>query len=750
VVVNGSALLTIATGATDVRPQFSSSLLTVANDGSAARLNAAGVRFDVPVAFKAAAAGTVGGNVFNGAVGFDGDRGSTLSVTGNSFNGGVDAQGEFVPRLPANAFAPNSTVGVSGTIDAPTTWPVIPNVGAYSLSGNVVVNGAASLTIANGVTVVRPQFSSSSLIVANDNTTARLDAAGVRFDVPLSLKAAAVGTLSGNVFGDSAAVAVEGDSTSLLVVAGNTFNGGADVQAEFVPRLPANAFAPGSVIGVSGIVDAPTAWPPIPNVDRYSLSANVTVVGGATLTLGFYARVGRAQSSSSAIVVANDSSAASLRATGSRLDAPVSFRNNAGGRLRYCDVNSTLTISGSSTALVQENDLRAGSVVAEGASAQVIDLRNNYWGPAATADDIEARVLHRPDSPANTRPLVLYEPYLDYDPTDLTPPVLGASFTSAAGGQQVLRLVASEDVSAALALADLVLRNLTTDALVPIDAAHFSYAAETNVVTVVFDPPLPDGRYRLTVAAGAVTDPAGNPMAADLVYDFTVSTRPVVTEVFVSGAAWSAPFKTFLQSRGLGSGAAGFLVFPGPQPVEFPWTNLDRVSVRFDRAVAVAPEDLSVLSAASAGYTANGFTYDPATFTAAWTLATPLKLDRVRLSLTGVTDAAGANPLADFSLPFDVVPGDADRNGRVDAFDTLGVKARQGSNTTTNLANYSPWFDVDGNGRVDAFDTLGVKARQGANLNQVPVPPNLFGTLTIGAASGGLVARLERDGRALA
>jgi hypothetical protein len=139
--------------------------------------------------------------------------------------------------------------------------------------------------------------------------------------------------------------------------------------------------------------------------------------------------------------------------------------------------------------------------------------------------------------------------------------------------------------------------------------------------------------------------------------------------------------------------------------------------------VVVEQGGLRVLGTAVPAYAVSAFAYDAATYTTTWTLAAPLRLDRVQLALAGVTDLTGAVPVADVTLPLNVVPGDADGNGRVDAFDTLAVRAKQGTGvatTTTSPSSYPAFHGVDGNGRIDAFDTLGVRAKQGTNLNQVP------------------------------
>lgn len=108
-------------------------------------------------------------------------------------------------------------------------------------------------------------------------------------------------------------------------------------------------------------------------------------------------------------------------------------------------------------------------------------------------------------------------------PADATPPtVLGSSFDPA-GARQELKFTFSENVGASLSAADLVLRNLTTNQVVPAGAINVSYDAGTNTATFTFagfaNGALPDGNYRATIAAGSVSDGAGNGLAADAVSD---------------------------------------------------------------------------------------------------------------------------------------------------------------------------------------------------------------------------------------
>ena len=60
----------------------------------------------------------------------------------------------------------------------------------------------------------------------------------------------------------------------------------------------------------------------------------------------------------------------------------------------------------------------------------------------------------------------------------------------------------------------------------------------------------------------------------------------------------------------------------------------------------VTESDLTLVGVNTPQYAFSGFSYNPATFTATWTLATPLKADKLLLDLnghnaSGVTDQAG-------------------------------------------------------------------------------------------------------------
>jgi parallel beta-helix repeat protein len=110
--------------------------------------------------------------------------------------------------------------------------------------------------------------------------------------------------------------------------------------------------------------------------------------------------------------------------------------------------------------------------------------------------------------------------------TDSTAPtVIGSSLDTNLPPQSIT-LVFSEDVSASLSVADLVLQNLTTSTTVPAANLSLSYNAQTNTATITFlnyaFNMLPDGNYLLTLPAGSIADGAGNPLATDATLAFLV------------------------------------------------------------------------------------------------------------------------------------------------------------------------------------------------------------------------------------
>lgn len=224
------------------------------------------------------------------------------------------------------------------------------------------------------------------------------------------------------------------------------------------------------------------------------------------------------------------------------------------------------------------------------------------------------------------------------------------------------------------------------------------------------------------------------PLSAD-------TTAPTVTKVFISGAAWTPAFRTYLQSQGLGDSAYGYAVpvGSGAQLASLPWNDIDQLSVRFSENVSVDRSDLALtgVNVADANYAAaisgGSFAYDSLSYTATWALSSPIGLDKLMLTL----NAYGTNPVKDasnnsldgewanpkipaavgtdtfpsgdgaargnFAFRFNVNPGDADPDAAVGSDDVSAVRAALLTGTGAGAA-YSAFKDINGNGLVQAND----------------------------------------------
>jgi hypothetical protein len=160
---------------------------------------------------------------------------------------------------------------------------------------------------------------------------------------------------------------------------------------------------------------------------------------------------------------------------------------------------------------------------------------------------------------------------------------------------------------------------------------------------------------------------------------------------------------------------------------QLPW-SIDQVSLQFSEAVTVGPNDLAVTGIGGTQYAIStsptAFSYDAATRTATWTLATPVVADQVTLSLAGgIADRSGnvldgettvtpggsggtvhslpsGNSVAggDFQLQFSVLTGDYTQDGVVNFVDVVAVRNLIG--TASTLA------DLDRDGIVSQNDMV--------------------------------------------
>jgi hypothetical protein len=257
-------------------------------------------------------------------------------------------------------------------------------------------------------------------------------------------------------------------------------------------------------------------------------------------------------------------------------------------------------------------------------------------------------------------------------------------------------------------------------------------------------------RVRFTVAPGSagdvpllftpaftnIADANGQPLPIDRLGGTIAITEPPaphVTQVLVRGSTWSTAFLNAVGTTGLGySVPAG-----AGQLADVPWSNVDQIIVRFSEGVTVDSADLALRGVNTATYAIAGFNYDPATFTAVWTLSEPLEADKVRVDL----NADGQNPIrnttgarldgnwsegtsafpsgdgrsgGEFRFRVDVLPGNVDRDGQVNVLDTIQTRNRQF--TSIGNTNYDLLYDVNGSGDINIFDTVQVRNHQFTTL----------------------------------
>jgi hypothetical protein len=148
-----------------------------------------------------------------------------------------------------------------------------------------------------------------------------------------------------------------------------------------------------------------------------------------------------------------------------------------------------------------------------------------------------------------------------------------------------------------------------------------------------------------------------------------------------------------------------------------PW-QVNKIAITFDHDPAVDIADLTATGVNVASYAFTTFSYDRATHTAVWTLATPISNDRITLTLDGDDAANDGNAGVfmgggyliggDNMYALDVLFGDVDGDRRVNLVDAL---LQRGRNGTRDI-----WADIDGSGTVNLIDALLLRGRNGTKL----------------------------------
>ena len=224
---------------------------------------------------------------------------------------------------------------------------------------------------------------------------------------------------------------------------------------------------------------------------------------------------------------------------------------------------------------------------------------------------------------------------------------------------------------------------------------------------------------------------------------------PVVTQVYVASRSWRPQFLQALAAGGLGHAEFGYAVPAGPSQLRvLPWQNIDRVTVRFDKAVQIGEANLFLGGVNAAGYGHAGFEYDEQLFTATLDLKQVVRNDKLLLVVAGVTGAGGApldgewqnpaptapadaypsgdgTPGGTFHFRFNALAGDGNGDGKTNALDVVELRRRVGQPASGR--GYSPFYDFSGDGTLNVWDLVAGLRNFNQALPQadpqIPPPP---------------------------
>jgi hypothetical protein len=214
--------------------------------------------------------------------------------------------------------------------------------------------------------------------------------------------------------------------------------------------------------------------------------------------------------------------------------------------------------------------------------------------------------------------------------------------------------------------------------------------------------------------------------------------HPGIAAVHVASTQWTPSFVSYLESSGLGTGGYKIPTGSAAQLQTLPWKNIDQIRITFTEDVTITAGDLALTGVNKTVYAFSAFTYDPSTYTAAWTLAAPIGNDKLLLDLdadgfapvrsaaTGeVLDGAWTNSVSsypsgntqggvDFEFRFNVLPGDADASNDVSPSDAAIVLEQ--INAIAGQSTYDIRCDVDGSGEITVDDYNAVPLLAGTTL----------------------------------
>jgi hypothetical protein len=184
---------------------------------------------------------------------------------------------------------------------------------------------------------------------------------------------------------------------------------------------------------------------------------------------------------------------------------------------------------------------------------------------------------------------------------------------------------------------------------------------------------------------------------------FTVTVNQVSATVTAVSADWGTSGTIVLQTA-----ADGLRLLPAGRNTDLPWSGINKLQITLSQAESLSPSDVSVTGIAVANYgpvtiSGSGTNY---TITFAHAINTA---DRVTVTI-------GNAVITTFTRRLDVLPGDANDDGVVNAQDLVAVR-----NDFASLGGvYNIFDDIDGDGAVDINDTNLVGRFVGKKLPSLP------------------------------
>jgi hypothetical protein len=189
------------------------------------------------------------------------------------------------------------------------------------------------------------------------------------------------------------------------------------------------------------------------------------------------------------------------------------------------------------------------------------------------------------------------------------------------------------------------------------------------------------------------------------------SVVPTVIDVLLSGMGWNPLLPAFS-------------LFTGLNPTDpLPWVNMNTIEVVFDEDVDVVANSLTLVGVNIPNYFPPDpgvtFGYNNTTFTATWKFPSFFGTDKFLINLAGEASdsdpirAAGGGVLlnggSDSNHRYDVLKGDANRNGSTTVTDLVNIGSRVVS--VIGDAIYTQFFDVNGSGSITVTDLVNTGAQ---------------------------------------